>query len=426
MKTPVLLLLLLLLLIPVHRTEGAAAEDPAQVFTLDVKDADIRDVLRLIADQLGLNVIVGEGVDARITVKFADMSLENALQAVLHNSGYYFERRDNVIQVFSEKIMETRTYPIQYASAAEVEQIVKGVFPDVTTQVIARNNSLLLTADRITHDKVAKLVQDVDQLTSQVRITAQVVEITLDDQNQLGIEFTGKEGKAGLSFTDPQSTVAQSLNTLLTYGTLNAGEFAATLNAITTSSNSKLLNNPSVVTQDNHEAEITVTNEHPYQEYFQPSSGSINSAGMYQVQYKKSVIQLKVTPHITTGDAITLDIYARVDKLIGQLVQYQAPGVSTRETSTRVVVPNNHTVVIGGLISDTREQEEGRVPFLGSLPLVGGFFRHHSSKTVRSELLVFITPDVIDSAREQDFSREKVQELEGEFQRKLGSQYHEE
>ena len=149
--------------------------------------------------------------------------------------------------------------------------------------------------------------------------------------------------------------------------------------------NGEIVSSPRVVTSDRHEAFIEQGVEIPYL--------SATSSGATQVQFKKAVLSIKVTPQITPDDRIIMDLSVNKDA-VGEVFA-NIPSIDTREITTQVLVNNGDTVVLGGIYETESRDEINKVPVLGDLPLIGGFFRHSLESTDKQELLIFVTPKIL-------------------------------
>ncbi len=157
------------------------------------------------------------------------------------------------------------------------------------------------------------------------------------------------------------------------------------LSALQAENNGEIVSSPRVVTSDRHEAFIEQGVEIPYL--------SATSSGATQVQFKKAVLSIKVTPQITPDDRIIMDLSVNKDA-VGEVFA-NIPSIDTREITTQVLVNNGDTVVLGGIYETESRDEINKVPVLGDLPLIGGFFRNSLESTDKQELLIFVTPKIL-------------------------------
>jgi general secretion pathway protein D len=181
-------------------------------------------------------------------------------------------------------------------------------------------------------------------------------------------------------------------------GFLNADGLHAVLSFLNSSSDAQVMSTPRIVTLDNQEARIEVTRGYPI---FNVAAGSANNAGGSSVTYSNVGTKLKVTPRITASDNIWLKVIPEVSTFFGNISQtidgatYEAPVFDERTFETQVLVHNQNTLVMGGLVQDDPQSTTTKVPFLGDIPGLGYAFRSESKSANKDNLLVFITPTIV-------------------------------
>ncbi len=157
------------------------------------------------------------------------------------------------------------------------------------------------------------------------------------------------------------------------------------LSALQAENKGEIISSPRVVTSDRHEAFIEQGVEIPYL--------SASSSGATQVEFKKAVLSITVTPQITPDDKIIMDLSVKKDA-VGEVFS-GIPSIDTREVGTQVLVNNADTIVLGGIYEQVKRDEVDKVPFLGDLPLIGYFFKHTLESDEKAELLIFVTPKIL-------------------------------
>ncbi len=313
----------------------------------------------------------------------------------------------------------TKTHTINSNESKLIENIF--IKADETT------NALVMIAEPSTLKELEDLVRQLDIRRAQVLIEAAVVEISGDTSESLGLQWgiDGRRTNLGtqvnngtVTRTDMSSGVTGALlgNNTLNIGTiaLRNANFGVLINALTTRTNTNLLSTPSLLTLDNEEAELSVGQEVP----FKTGSYSNDSGGNspFTTTERKPVgLTLKVTPHIGDGNAMRLEIEQEISKLIpNSTTSLGTSDVVTdrRKLRATIIVDNEQTVVMGGLLQDDIKKIENKVPFLGDIPLIGHLFRNKTDSREKKNLMLFIKPTIMrDSDSLTGVTRDKYNTL---------------
>ncbi len=420
---------------------GVAPSDPASLgytgrrLSMDFVDADIRNVLRIIGEVSGLNVVAGDGVQGKVTVRMVDVPWDQALDVILKTRGLDQVREGNVIRIApAEKIAQERAkqeearktavaeaplfndiIPVNYATAGEVLDKVQAVLSERgSASVDQRTNALLVkdTADRL--DEVRELVARLDTQTPQVLIEARIVEVASTFARDLGIQWGGSfnadtahGNSTGWAFPHSINAVGDSgvqnfaVNLPAAVGAASPGGALALtfgsiddiltldlrLSAIESSGRGRVISSPRVTTLDNKTAEISQGVEIPF------TTATEEKIETSSIDYK---LKLNVTPHVTSDRSIIMKIDVTKDAPSTTFfaVDSRTPAKETRAATTEVLVKDGETTVIGGIITDTQGDQELSVPFLGKIPYLGALFRKKEKRVDKTELIIFITPKI--------------------------------
>ena len=251
------------------------------------------------------------------------------------------------------------------------------------------NNSLLVYATAYEYQKIEKMLTKLDVIVTQVLIEASIVEVTLIDGLEYGLEWAGLGPKAGFSYTITNSS----------------GDVTAALNALAEKSLINVISTPSILVLDNHTASIHVGDQQPIQ-----SSSTVTNGGNVQnsITYKDTGVKLDVTPSVNDGGLVTLDVTQSVTDVGPVDAATRQRSFLNRNVSSRVAIRDGESVVMGGLIRDNDTEGRSGVPLLMDIPVVGALFSTTTKASTRTELLIFITPRVMES--QQDL-RELNQEM---------------
>lgn len=299
-------------------------------------------------------------------------------------------------------------------------------------------NSLIIMASPEDYERVTSIIERLDIKRKQVYVEAAIVEMSLDKTRELGIEWRTTENPSATGYTIAGGTLLApggagitsfSQNPLSVSGFVVAGvkgflpdgttlNVGALLRAFQADTDVNILSTPNILTLDNQEAKIIVGQNVPF------ITGTSQTAGgnvQATIERKDVGIQLKITPHTTESDLIRLDLYQEISSLAGSVpvgTDQEVPITNKRSAETSVVVRNNETVVIGGLIRDDLTVTERKVPLLGDLPILGYLFRYQSRQKAKTNLILFLTPHIIrDSEALEKISNEKMRRAE-EFREK--------
>lgn len=298
-----------------------------------------------------------------------------------------------------------------------------GELGEITVTAYEDINAIIIKTDPRSYIAILELLKKIDIPVKQVLIEVLVMEVNLDDSTELGVEWIIKSSRGNVlgigSFTDNPPNVdvidgvitakrtAGKFSTFVT-GLIGSSIYSTVINTIAAKSSFNLLASPHILAMDNKEASIHIGDEVPIATGFnqQPATAgatsTLISAG--QIQYKNIGIKLKVTPHITENNRVSLKISQEVSALGADvLIAGKAyPAFTTRTAQTSAVVESGHTLVIGGMIREELRRTKSGIPILGDLPVLGYLFSKTTNKKNKVELIVTVTPHVISSQDEAD------------------------
>jgi type IV pilus assembly protein PilQ len=429
--------------------------------SMDFKDADINNLLRIIAEVSGQNIVAGDEVRGKVTVRLVDVEWEKALDTVLRINNFDYVWEENIIRVASRGKLELdaaarakaalaiqdvkRSAPLKtailYVNHAKPAEIVKALDKVKTPgrgslSVDERTASLIIEDTEETIQKMRELLARLDVATPQITIEARLVEIQADHTRELGIEwgarynpgFSGTGSDIGISdiFGAAAGTIAGAPSAATGVGFLATGTqniprivnlpttntaggigitlgradqrfvLGARLNLFETQGKSRTLSTPRITTLDNEEAEIRVGQQIPFT--------TVDSSGRTVVSFQEAFLRLKVTPHVTADKHVSMKVEAE-NTVAGTKIEFTggfAFPLNQRKATTRMLVLSGSTAVIGGLVQTLENERETYVPWLGKIPVLGWLFRNRSQniEPTRTELLIFITPTLVEEIRQ--------------------------
>ena len=268
---------------------------------------------------------------------------------------------------------------------------------DALIEFDIETRSVIVIADEETNQQINELIQELDKPKSQVLIKVAFVELTHNDNSDIGIDavFNGSIGGAeGNALTAGTAFDLGGSGGLMQ---LNYDDVSVSMNALAEEGRVEILSRPSILTRNNREALISVGSLVPFMQ-----TGNVNSVTGVQIpqyEYEPIGISLRVTPYITPHGLVELSLFPEISETTGDKIEVseglQLPVFATRSAQTVVVTPNGKTVIIGGLMQDNKVETIRKVPLLGDIPILGSLFKHKEMKDTKTELLIFLTPFIV-------------------------------
>jgi type IV pilus assembly protein PilQ len=434
-------------------------EYEGQRLTLNFQDIETRAVLQLLAETSGKNIVVSDTVQGNVTLRLRNVPWDQALDIVMTTKGLDMRQNGNVIMVApAEEIAARETADLEaqlaiselepmysefsqvnYAKAADLATLITGssggnsmLSDRGSLGVDERTNTLLVqdTAERL--QDVRRMVRTLDVPIKQVLIESRIVVVNDDFSRDLGVRLglsAFNESNTGLTTISGSGTGTDTMigsyldgqlnpgpgTPLLEYPSLNdrynvnvpigaaAGRFSLAvlendylvdleLSALEAEGRGEIVSTPRVITANQSEATIKQGVEIPYQQSA--------SSGATTVAFKEAVLELVVTPQITPDNNIIMDLRVSKDN-VGEIISTgglggTVPSIDTRSVETQVLVADGQTVVLGGIYETERRETESKVPFLGDIPFAGALFRSKQRTDNKAELLIFVTPRILE------------------------------
>lgn len=307
--------------------------------------------------------------------------------------------------------------PLQLAARSQLDGPIAGLQGHVQIVPDSRTNSLLLRAAPADYETMKAAIQQLDARPMQVMIEVLIAEVRRDKQDSPGLTASLPTQALGLGAATVAGALTGGGAGDLAVKVFNLGGVKAdvALNLLASSSNVTILSRPVVLAQNNQEARIMVGSERPFIQLFRslPTDAAVRDQ---VVQYRDVGTQLTIRPTINPDGYVTMSVLQQVSNATAE-TQFGAPVISTREAKTQLMIRNNQTVVIGGLIDHQRETTSSGVPILKDLPLVGGLFRSAAQqRTNVTEMFIFITPHVLKTDQDLDTITQDVQNNTQYFQ----------
>ncbi len=390
------------------------APDEAGLITIDFKDADIRQVLRVLSLKSGVDIVASPDVESLVTIKLTNVPWEQALEIILRTYGFAYERKGKVIRVMTlaaveQEALSTEVFPLNYAKAADVSKVLEELLSERgKAKHDDRTNTLIVTDLPSSLFRLRQVIVRLDQATPQVHIESRFVETRLTRDENLGFDWSDS---MSMTWTLPQVTgtiplprhlqsVSAAADGAVTLGTLNPGSLNAVINVLKSRVETRVISNPTIVTLDNKEASVQVGTDVNIPNFqIDPSTGRATVTGF---QTRSTGILLKVTPHINLQNEIVLDVKPEItsvgtDRTFAQGITF--PDFDVQKAQTQVRLLNGQTLAIGGLKRQAERVTLNKVPILGDVPVLGWFFTNRREQTPSGQdqldLLIFLTVHLV-------------------------------
>ncbi len=427
--------------------------------SLNFQNIEVRALLQVIADFTNFNVVTSDSVTGTVTLRLKDVPWDQALDIILQSKGLGVRKNGNVLWIAPKEELanreqvelesrrkiadleptRTQAFQLNYTKAETIAKSLVGSamvgqsMADATGQNTGRilsprgsvlfeqrTNQLFVTDIPSKLEEVQAMIAKIDIPVRQVLIEARIVEATDNWGQSLGVKLgfanlsgpptSGPGAQVGGNYAAVGAQTGQSppvefsntqfVNLPANTGALGAAAatfalslFSASadkflnleLSALENDGNGKIVSSPRVITADQVKALIEQGEELPYQ--------AATSSGATSVQFRKAILKLEVTPQITPEGYVLLDLDVNKDSVGRPTLQGFA--IDTKHVRTQVLVENGGTVVIGGIFTQTNQEEINKVPLLGDIPYMGWLFKNRLLSTKKTELLVFITPKIV-------------------------------
>ena len=409
---------------PEAEAAGGEGRYTGRKISLDFQDADIIPIFRLLADVSGKNIIVDPRVKGKITMKLINVPWDQALDLILKTHNLDKAVEGNVIRIAPVDVLTkereeaakkkaaerkaeplvTKVFPISYAEVGNVKSSLeqaKILSERGSISVDERISSLIVQDIPSNMPRVEELIKTLDRPTPQVMIEARIVEVNTNASKEFGIRwglatstFDKRFSLGGLTpyTVDFPSGAGPGSGSGITFGFINAtGTLSLDLeiSALQTTGKLKIVSNPRVVTVDNEEAMISQGKSIPVRK--------LTSEGTVSTEFKDVKLELKVRPHITPDRSIILNVEAKKEELDPTIPSVEGvPGTDKKEAKTKVIIKDGETLVIGGIYKTVDNLSESGVPGMKNIPILGWLFKNEKVEDTTNELLIFITPRIIE------------------------------
>lgn len=424
--------------------------------SLDFQDVEVRTILQILAKESGTNIVASDTVNGKMTLSLKDVPWDQALDLVMQARNLDMRQQGNIINIAprdellakdkaflqaEKEIAElgslySQNFQLKYKNVEEFRKILRLDEIDTNNSrntllsnrgsalIDPATNTLIVTDTRSVIEKFRKLIDELDVPAQQVMIEARIVEATDGFARDLGVKFGyggterqtawgfnsgsggisaanngGASGNIGTSSgrwsvnTNINLPVAAAANSIALVRALSSGALNLELSASEQLSKTKTLANPRVLTQNRQEAKIESGTEIPYQDTSTSGNNTTTTT-----TFKKAVLGLVVTPNITPDGQIIMNVKINKDTPIDCRVKNEATKcVQTKNLDTQAMVENGGTLIVGGIYEEENGNTLTKIPLLGDIPVIGNLFKTRQNSQSRRELLIFITPRIMDT-----------------------------
>ena len=364
-------------------------------------------LFRLIADISNLNLIAGEDVKGKLTIRMVDVPWDQALDVILETNNLEMVREGNIMRIApagqlrkkeeTEKLV-TRIIPVNYATAGEIIPQLKLTGRGKATPD-SRTNSIIISDIRSSIIEAIEIINRLDTPTPQVLIEARIVQTNPTFTSEIGIQwgsgYTNVAGGSDYYFSgEAGDNFAINLPSSIVHGGLGYGFVNSSasldikLTAMEKDEKVKIISRPRIVTLDNKTARIEQGVELPYLKMS-------DDATTVSTEFKKATLLLEVTPHITPDGSIVMRVLAKKDQKSSQTGFAGEPGIDTRSAETEILIKDGETTVIGGIYENIQTKSVSGIPFFSNIPVIGWLFKNRLKKDETTELLIFLTPTIV-------------------------------
>jgi type II secretory pathway component HofQ len=370
---------------------AAWAGAATRLTAVDFQDAPVIEVVETLARSAGFDLVLAGDQNSlqgkKATIHLREVDLEEAIDCILKTNGFTYEKRGKAILVSAlpQDLAQTAYQPeseeiiLKYLTANRAANLLAKLIPAMVFQAGERANSLLLRGKAGEVKEAKKIIASIDQPAPQILIESKVIELAQSDSLKLGVSYAN----GTIKFVTDKDTKRTKL----------ADNIITTVNALVADGRANVVASPRVATLDNQEALINIGQRIPY-------AVPVNGGGtttQWTVDYIDAGVRLKITPQLGEKGYITTFIQPEVSSVSEWRTTPAGdfPVISTRNATATVRVKNGESIVIGGLLSESKRENITRVPVLGYLPLVGLAFQNKTLEKEKTEIVFVITPHII-------------------------------
>ncbi|NQT68337.1 MAG: hypothetical protein HQ552_02020 [Desulfobacteraceae bacterium] len=397
------------------------------LLSLNFREIDVRGLISALAMQREINVVMSKDVSGKVSVHLYKVTLEEALVAITMAGGFAYQKYGGLYYIYKPaKVKDPQqdklkmwVYKLKYIKVEKVQEILQA-FPEMGLIKIHEPSKTIIVQDVPENiEKLEALISHLDAAPKQVLIEAKILEITLTDDMLLGVNWTkllgdvslGTQGfsRAVIPTTGPISPVGTGTgvfgNVITATGTTK--QFAAAVDALQTITKVNTLSTPKILAIHGEKARVQVGGQQGYR-----VTTTINTVTTETIEFIDTGTILEITPYINEEGFILLNVHPNISTAEIQLGGI--PVTKTTEVTTWLLAKDGETAFIGGLIQDIKTREKSMIPCLGSIPTLGVLFGKTYNKINKTELVILITTQIVDTEEKQENreTRDRIRDME--------------
>jgi Type II secretory pathway, component HofQ len=397
------------------KTLSSAESD--DLVSINFYQTDIAIILQALADNKQMNLVMVDDLSTKQTIKLQNVTWQKALTVVLNSANLCSEIDDNILFIskavdqevlLQKKLLEQKelqlnqpltllTIPVNHADLSNLVETIQsqGLLSERGKAIIdKRTNSIIITDMSTKFSNIKKLVKSLDQPIPQVHISAHIVTMNKQSMDELGIKwgYTGHSSQV-LSKFDVDFGVTNAASSVgFNLAKLSGSLLNLELSALESENQLEIIASPNLLTANQNMASIKQGTEIPYE----VSNGGNGSTS---IEFKQAVLGLEVTPKIIANDQMILDLYI-TQNTAGRSIKRRDGGealaIETQEIRTQVKIKSGETVVLGGIFQQINNVSKNSVPGISNVPIIGNAFKNKTKKQQKRELVIFITPQLVE------------------------------
>jgi len=393
--------------IPEAAPQVVPAVPKKEAVSLDFREAEIGDIIRILAKKAKINIIGTEEVKGKVTIHLDDVDPKDALDIILKLYGYDYEKQaENIFRIVKieakgktgeitkdEKVYVTKSFVIKYAKAAQISTTIsKMLSKDGMIQADEPSNTLILIDAPDNIEVISRMIEELDLAPKQVSIEVKFAEVSNSSGEDINTIWNriGKSGSpvTGKIMFTPEKGTGVGI-------TISTADLEAVINVFRSKTDFNILSQPQIVCLDNQQASIQVGSKVPYKQISTTTGAGGSITSSEQIVYLDVGVLLNVTPHISGASSVILELDPQISTYEYGADVPGVPIINTRQLKSRVLINDGQTLIVGGLIRDEIRSSEYKVPLLGDIPLLGALFRYTSKSKTKVNLVIFITPYIV-------------------------------
>lgn len=366
-----------------------------ETISLTVRNTDIGEVFEMLSKQQRVNILLANGVAGQVTVNLYDVTLDFAIRNIADMAGYAVEMRNGAYVVLDRKDVglsspggatQIKAFRVHYNNPTQLKEILSKYLSRFGKITVAQERNSIIIEDLPEYIAVAEnILRTIDEQPRQILIEAKLLEITLDDSETFGINWSAIFTEGGFGIQGFASTTSPGF-----FAEVTSTNLDAYLNALNTRGRVRTLATPKLLAIENQESSVIIGDRIGYK-----VTTTINNVTSESVEFLESGVILKVTPTVDWQDRIIMKIHPEVSN--GNIAE-GIPSQTTTEVTTQVVASDGQSVFIGGLIKTQETQTKSGVPLLSAIPIVGGLFKSTQNIFTNTETVVLITPYLLNGS----------------------------